>query len=45
MAMFFEELDSNTRAYMLQEFTAEQEGGTPYRSAFLRRLDWPLSRT
>src|SRR6266566_5119720 len=31
MSLNFEELDSTTRKYMLEEFEAEQNGGNPYR--------------
>jgi len=31
MAMNFEELDQNTRAYMLSEFEAEEASSAPYR--------------
>lgn len=35
MEMFFEELNTETRAYMLREFTTEQNSSNPYRSQTL----------
>jgi hypothetical protein len=35
MGMFFEELNDNTRKYMLREFVAEQNSTAPYRSSIL----------
>lgn len=38
MAMNYEELDENTREYMLAEFEQEEASGTPYRSKNLSAL-------
>lgn len=38
MGLFFEELNSETRAYMLREFIAEQNSTNPYRSQTLTTI-------